>query len=322
MRIKPENELLTFSESLKALLDRLPPNHPRRQFLNAELYREEAGKRGEKRIKRKFMEFYSAEEAEIIWDVRLQINDWKVQIDGLLLTGKGAVIIESKNISGKIHFDQETEEFYRIDEEGVKTIMENPLFQLEKHKRFMQEWFRLQKIALPVEGLVVFTSKKCEFISKVPGVYICKTYQMNKYLYDVLLKFPQNKASVSPAQIKQLIVASKTPFKRIPLCAYYHIKREELETGVYCQNCGLRTMRRIKKSWNCSSCKHRNKDAHIQTIREYFSLISANLDSRQFRAFCHIESPFVASRMLASVDLLRSGPPKKRVYTMKMEERK
>lgn len=312
--------MLSHSDSLKRLLDRLPQNHPRRQFLEKELRGVEAGKRGEKRVKQKFNEFYSDEEFQVIWNVRLKINNWKVQMDGLLLTERCAIIIESKNISGKIYFDQETEEFYRIDDNGIKTVMDNPVIQLEKHIHFLREWFKLKKIELPIEGLIVFSSKKCEFMCKPPGWYICKTYQMNKYLYKILQANPHKTASIKLIKIKKMIGTSQFPYKQIPLCEHYHINIKDLETGVCCTSCSLRTMQRIRKNWNCSNCAHRDASAHNFAINEYFSLIGTSLNSRQFRDFCHVESPYVASRLLAQLELVSSGSAKMRTYAIESEK--
>ena len=54
---KKEMGLLSETESLERLLYRLPENHPKRQFLQVELFRTAAGKRGEKRLEQKLKEF-------------------------------------------------------------------------------------------------------------------------------------------------------------------------------------------------------------------------------------------------------------------------
>ncbi|WP_236015465.1 hypothetical protein [Planococcus soli] len=58
---KKEVVLLSETESLERLLYRLPDNHPKRQFLQVELYRASAGSRGEDRLARKLVEFHPEE---------------------------------------------------------------------------------------------------------------------------------------------------------------------------------------------------------------------------------------------------------------------
>ncbi len=83
---KKEMGLLSETESLERLLYRLPENHPKRQFLQVELFRTAAGKRGEKRLEQKLKEFRLAENHHFLRNVCLSKGEWRIQMDGLLLT--------------------------------------------------------------------------------------------------------------------------------------------------------------------------------------------------------------------------------------------
>lgn len=154
---KKEIALLPVTESLERLLYRLPDNHSRREFIQVEIFKAAAGRRGEERLHRKMIEFETEEQSRFLKNVCLSRGQWKIQMDGLLLTERGAIVIESKNISGQLYFDDKTEEFSRINTEGVKTIMEDPTIQLNKHIRFLTLFFKQQKIDLPISGMVVLS---------------------------------------------------------------------------------------------------------------------------------------------------------------------
>lgn len=310
-------KLLSETESLERLLGRFPENHSYRKFLEVELYRSTAGKRGEERIKKKFKEFYVDEEFHLLMNISLSIGDWKVQMDGLLITERCAIIIESKNINGKIHFDEVTGEFYRFNDNGEKTVMEDPTMQLNKHIRFLAIWLKTRKINIPIDGLVVFTPKQCEFISKPRDKHICKTYQMIDYLHKILQEYPQKMASPKLTKIRRTIENNQDPYQPIPLCEYYRIRKEELKTGVFCLECRLYTMQRHKRSWHCSECGQKNHQAHYLTIQEYFSIISTSLNNQQFRQFSNVTSPSVTTRLLGQFDLDAIGDLKVRRYRMK-----
>ncbi|WP_223641096.1 nuclease-related domain-containing protein [Planococcus sp. 4-30] len=188
---------------MELLLIRLGEHHPQRPFIERELHWAAAGTRGEDRLQKKFHEFYSEEEFQILWDVSLKIGSWSVQMDGLLLTERCAVIIESKNINGQLYFDEKTGEFFRINTAGEKTVMEDPRVQLNKHIRFLKQFFQMKKINLPVSGLIVFTAKDCEFASKPHRASICKTYQMVEYLLKILQAFPHEADNKKLAKIKK-----------------------------------------------------------------------------------------------------------------------
>lgn len=304
-------------ESHERLLRRLPANHSQRHFLEVQLHRATAGVRGENKLQKKFNEFFIESEFKPIWDVNLKIDDWKVQMDGLLLTEKCAVIMESKNISDEIHYDELTDEFYKKNSSNEKITLENPVIQLNKHTRFLTRWFQMHKINLPVTGMIVFTAKNCFFYSKPPGALICKAYQMNEYLYQILENYPQEVSSHKVNKIKKMIASNQIPYKRSPLCEFYHIDIKDVKKGVYCRNCQSLQMQRLMKTWICGSCGHRDNFAHELALQEYFSLIDNQVTNKQFREFCQINSPSVARRLLIQYDLEFTGDLKSRAYKLK-----
>lgn len=267
--IKMESGLLTKTDGLERLIGRLPAGHSHQTFLKTELHRTASGVRGEHRLEARFKEFYLEEEFHVLWNINLRIGNWPVQMDGMLLTERGAIIIESKNISGKIHFDEKTGGFYRYDDDDVKSVMEDPRVQLNKHIRLLTQWFKIKKINLPIRGLIVFTAKKCEFISKPSGVAICKTYQMPEYLLNIWQASPPQAADFKLAKIKKLLQSNQSPYKPIPLCKKDFIDEADLKLGIYCRACQQHTMRRYRRSWQCKGCGERDKEAHYSAICEY-----------------------------------------------------
>ncbi|MGI2328080.1 nuclease-related domain-containing protein [Planococcus sp. YIM B11945] len=289
-------------------------HHPQRPFLEQKLHRTLAGQRGESRMMKKFNEFQQEEEFRILWDVNLKIDNWPVQIDGLLLTGRCAVIIDSKNINGQLHFDEKTDEFFRFSPAGEKKVMDDPRSQLNKHIRFLTQFFEQKKIILPVTGLIVFTAKDCEFISKPHRAAICKTYQMTDYLLKILQAFPLEAAAPGPAKIRKIILANQIPFRPPPFCASYFIDPKDLKPGVFCLNCKTLTMRREKRSWLCAACGNRDASAHLLAIREYMTFVEPKITNQKLRSFCGLESRAVATRLLAKVELTRVGESKAYSY--------
>lgn len=242
-----------------------------------------------------------------MWNVSLKMGTWPVQMDGLLLTKRGAVIIESKNISGQLHFDEKTSEFFRINSAGEKTTMEDPRVQLNKNIRFLTQFFKAKKINLPVSGLIVFTAKDCEFASKPHRASICKTYQMIEYLLRILQAFPLEAENSKLAKIRKQILTNQAPYKQAPLCTYYFIDPKDLRTGVYCRQCKSLSMGRAHRSWICNKCCARDPSAHLLAIQEYFTFVEPEITNRKLREFCGFESRAVATRLLSPLNLKRVG---------------
>lgn len=310
--------LLSETEALERLLCRLPFEDENRKFLEVEHYRRVAGVLGEERLRRKLKELDLDEPHHLLFDVNLRMQDWKVQIDGLLLAESCAIVIESKNIQGEIHFERETDEFYRFTEDRKKTVLEDPTIQLAKHIRFLEKWFADKNIQLPVDGVVVFTSKQCQFISKPLHHHICKTYQLIHFLHKILQQYPQMPISHKLSEIIRTFSSNQSSFNRIPLCSYYRIDPRNFMSGMWCRTCERYTgQSRNKAGWKCSKCSQFDYAASELAIREYFSLVSDTLSNRELRAFCNISSPSVASRLLAEFDLEAEGPLRNRAYRIK-----
>lgn len=318
---KKEIALLPVTESLERLLYRLPDNHSRREFIQVEIFKAAAGRRGEERLHRKMIEFETEEQSRFLKNVCLSRGQWKIQMDGLLLTERAAIVIESKNISGQLYFDDKTEEFSRINTEGVKTIMEDPTIQLNKHIRFLTLFFKQQKIDLPISGMVVFTSKHCEFLAKPEHHHICKTYQLIDYLFNIIQEFPLKDNPHDLSEIQKLLEHFQTPYERKPLCHLYSIEETELHTGILCKNCkNLSMTRKHKKGWVCADCQAVDPFAFQHAVQEYFSLVHTHLSNRQLRKFCKIESPYITSRLLAVYDLGTAGALRNRTYYLKKKD--
>lgn len=313
-------DLLGTEDAIESLIGRLPNAHPQRHYLAGEQRQIAAGARGEDRMRKHFVEFHSHDEFHVLWDVSLAMGDWKIQMDGLLLTERCAIIMDSKNISGKIHFDEQTGEFYRFDDDNVKSVMKDPRIQLNKNIRFLSAWFQLKKIKLPVSGLIIFTPKSCEFIVRPKSEHICKVYQMPEYLLQILKAFPLEAEPPKLPKIKKQLISANSPYLRTPLCSKYYIGANEIRRGIQCTECRLYGMKRIKKSWQCAGCGHRDRLAHKFALREYFSLIDTHITNQAFREWCGVESRSVATRLLTQYDLETSGESKARKYSLKKRD--
>ncbi|RLQ91408.1 NERD domain-containing protein [Planomicrobium sp. Y74] len=316
--IKTELDLLPKTLAIECLLKRIPPSHKQREYLENQLHRATAGIRGEGKMVKKFKEFSYEGNYLPVWDLNMKLGEWAVQIDGLLLTERCAIVMDSKNVSGEIHYDPLNEEYYRKTmPDGEILTLENPMFQLKKHIHFIRKWFRLHNINLPVTGLIVYTANSCVFHTKPSDALVCKTYQMNQYLYQILRDNPLTAVSRPLMDIGKLIAANQVPFKLSPLSEFYKIDLRDVKTGVYCNKCCSHGMRRIKKSWICAACGNKDAAADRLAVQEYFSLIDRELTNRKFREFSGIVEPAAVWRILAKYDLEVTGERKTRVYKIK-----
>ncbi|QFF98177.1 hypothetical protein PB01_04715 [Psychrobacillus glaciei] len=273
-------------------------------FIQDEIRKMEAGDRGENRLVRKLDELRLAGLVNIFPNVSLSIGEWKVQIDCLVVTDRCFIVLESKNYSGDLFVDLETEEFYKVTEDEKENSLPNPYFQLMKHIRFIKDYFRTGFPSMQVTGAVIMTAKSCRIRQKPKHYPFLKLESMNEKVIQMYNHSNSLPLSTEQLQTIELVIQTEqTPFTYPPLCEHYHIPPKVLMPGVECPFCGVLGMKRLERTWNCPSCKKNARNAHRQTVQEYFWLISKEISNKEFRHFCKIDSIYSASRMLKSLNL-------------------
>lgn len=314
--IKNTVELLPQSKAIMHLLRRLPDKHPKKGYLENQLHRKSAGERGESKLQKKFNEFYLEDDYAALWDIELKLDNWKTQFDGLILTKKCVIILDSKNVSDDLHYDKETDEFIKVNPAGNRLVLENPIYQLNKNIRFLTRWLQKKKIEIKVTGLIVYTANNCVFHSKPSGALLCKTYQMNDTLYKILQSYPQDSTSLKINKIKKVIEDNHSPYVRKPLCDLYQINYKDLIKGVYCEACNNYQMLRNKRNWICGDCNYKNPAAHHLALQEYFSLVNTSITNKDLCSFCILDSPATARRILVQYNFKTYGINKARTYEL------
>ena len=103
-----------------ALLNRLHDGSGMSDFIREEIRKMDAGARGENRLADRLSELRLQGEFHVFSDVCLEFDDWKVQIDCLVVTDRCCIVLESKNISGHLYFNKELDVFYK-EENGIET---------------------------------------------------------------------------------------------------------------------------------------------------------------------------------------------------------
>lgn len=121
---------------------------------------------GEGAVRRLLTEYCSKSTAHLLNNVTLEYGDGTTQIDHILITQNGIVVIESKHYSGWI-FAHESQEKWTQVIFRVKSKFQNPIYQNLKHVRAVRKLLDF----MPEEqivSLVVFTGNG-EFKTKIPA---------------------------------------------------------------------------------------------------------------------------------------------------------
>lgn len=300
----------------KILLKRLSCEHEQFTFVTEDIRRSEAGERGEDRLLGKLEELRLTGNYHVFSNVGLLLDEWKIQIDCLIVSDRCCMVIESKNMNGNLYFKDE--EFYK-EVDGMETPFPNPYFQLTRNIRFMKEFLRNVCPTMKVTGAIIMTAKSSRICEKPSYYPIFKLESMIERIYQMHnngLSEPIN--STKFREIVSFIERSLSPYVMPPLCEYYRIAPEDLVRGVECPSCGLLGMQRHYSTWKCGKCGKTDRGAHKTAVYEYFQLINTKITIKAFRDFCKIDSKYAASRMLNNMpDLQGYGKANKRYFKLK-----
>ena len=300
-----------------ALLKKLNDGSPSSDFISEEIRKMDAGVRGEETVFQRLRELRLAGEFRVFPDVFLVLDDWKVQIDCLVVTARCFIVLESKNISGRLYFNEELDEFYK-EENGTETPISNPYFQLMRHIRFMKEYLPNTLPQMKVTGAVIMTAKSCRIMQKPTHYPIYKLESMVERVTQIYNSSGVVSYSVQELEVvEKLLLENRSTFEYPPLCEYYRINTSEIRLGVECPGCGVLGMRRVNTTWRCMACGKNNRYAHKSAVRDYFRIVNRKITNKEFRRFCMIDSKYAASRMLNSMDLIAYGSGPSRYFVEK-----
>ena len=74
-------------------------------------------------------------------------------------------------------------------------------------------------------------------------------------------------------------------------------------------------------TWFCSSCESKNGEGHLQALKDFELLLSLIISNKELREYLCIQSPFVASRLLRSMNLPSEGSNKGKKYFLNFLEK-
>ncbi|HWO78174.1 MAG TPA: nuclease-related domain-containing protein [Bacillus sp. (in: firmicutes)] len=300
---------------IEALFRRLNPNHRIHKELREEYNRRKKGVEGEKQIDY-YLEFLPPNQFYIFRGLRLILNNKAFQIDTLLISQKFILLIEVKNISGKLFFDEGYKQLVWINENGEEQVMEDPLEQVKRQSRQFVKWMDL-KLDVPIEYLVVIGDSRT-YIDPRSGPkykdYILHAHALEEKIQELSYKYQKNFIQeIAVQKLTSRILTCHNPLSVDPQKTYQY-SSADIVKGIQCPQCKKFGMERVNQRWECPYCKATSRDAHKQAILDYLLLIKPTITNKECREFLGIKSRKIAHRLLISMNLQFSGANKSRIY--------
>lgn len=163
--------------------------------------------------------------------------------------------------------------------------------------------------SIPIEVLVVSANRKAVLRAEnknLQEIVVRKNYLAMKF-EEISKKHPCKILPKKEIKKQANFLLRSNTFYIPNLLETYHISPDDLATGVQCPKCMVLPMFRAYGKWVCGACSFFSRDAHLAALRDYALLIKSTITNRELRKFLHIESEFVATRLLQSLNLPYTG---------------
>ncbi|SDN99750.1 Nuclease-related domain-containing protein [Psychrobacillus sp. OK028] len=314
MIIKPYSNSVHL-EAMELLAKRLPLMHPFYNKLLIEIQTTRAGDYGEKIVFKELEKLQLPFKCFVFHKVMLR-TEKTFEMDVLLITPYGAVILEIKNITGKLEFKENPSQLIQTRDSGEVNNYPCPVTQLTEYKYLLSKFLSAHNFSIPVNGAIVFATRKSFVETSSSKASILYTNEIHSYLRNLQDHTPV----LTNSQIdllKKLILKKNSPFSYFPLTKHFYIDASDVIRGVACPNCGQIGMQKIQKKWYCPQCYLKDSKAHIESLRTYFLLCNNYITNKTCREFLLLNSRYEAKRILINSSLIKIGDKKSTKYIMK-----
>lgn len=295
----------------EALLRRLDPNDKDYTYFQDSLTRLKVGYEGENRVDRQWFEMPYLHEHYLLFNYEIE-NEFGFphQIDTILLTKHFLLILEVKNISGRVDYEEEKHQFIRTRSNGSQDILINPIDQLLRHEELLERLLLKMKCPLPIEKAIIMANPSTVIgaVPKSPPTFHASG--LRAFVKNCMMRHP---SILTSSQLDKLVkfFLSKVKSRKLDL----NISFERIRKGVLCDQCNYQVVMKYQRGgWACPSCGNRSKKALLMALNDYRLLIDEKVTNREFREFFHVPSSDAAQKILARLNLNPIGKNKGRYY--------
>lgn len=295
---------------LEALLRRLREQDPEAGYFMEQFRRLDAGFAGEQRVDKEWDEIVCPNTFFVLHNVLLAntANHFH-QLDTLFICKHFILVVEIKNINGKLDFDGTTYQCTRTKPDGTVEGFPNAITQIQRHIRFIK--IISKNYSLPIEGAVIFSNPSAIIVNHPNTVPIFHVSGLQSHIQSLLKKY--SKPILTDEQLTrfvQLIRAQHQPQKFLT-----RIDSSRFRHGVLCPKCNYKNqMFYYRGIWKCSVCRHNSIEIFAEALQDYQLLVSRTITNSQLRTFFRIESSDAANRLLRKFHFPSIGTTKNRVY--------
>lgn len=297
---------------LEALLRRLPQEDPEYEYFQNLYKRVKLGYEGELRVDREWREIDILSEYYLLHNFESENEQGHShQIDTIFLCQHFLLLVEIKNISGRIDFDQVKHQLIRTRFDGTIEGFHSPIDQIERHVRFVKKQLEKWDSSLPIEYAIVI-AESSTVIGAVPSdVAVFHVSGLQVKLNKLFSAYPQ------PQIPKEKLELLKRQFlkQHQPKDWTLTIDKRKLRKGVLCQTCEYKYVMVFEYGYFvCPKCKCKSKEALLEALHDYRYLQNEWVTNNDLREYLGIDSRYAVNRLIKDLNLKYKGTFRDRKY--------
>ncbi|MFJ6209291.1 nuclease-related domain-containing protein [Lysinibacillus sp. NPDC092081] len=301
--------------TLEMLERRLPKSHPKSTYYQEMLNRTRAGYAGEQRVDRGWREIYLEHAYYLLHDVVLKAEGGAIhQMDTLYMSRNFVLIMEIKNIVGRVEYMEDNHQFIRITSDDKVDGFRNPFDQVKRHARFLRQIFQKAGYHIPIVYMIVSANPNMIMTSSLSAQPIIHVSGLAEKMEQLFKQYQQ--VHLSGKVLEEL---SKHILKmHKPTQWTLDMKMNELKKGVLCSKCDYRFVMQYRQGkWQCENCGEVDNQAFNDALKDYRYMYGEFISNSLFQDFFGISCVKTVYKILKSLQLQEVGAKKNRKYIIK-----
>lgn len=304
--------------AIEAVFRNIKPHLRKQKWLQRELSNRTAGYYGEKNVDY-MLQIYPNNAALALPDVRLKNKGFEFQLDNIILATHCHIIFETKKWAGELVYDADLKQLIQ-HHQGYKKRYNCPISQVETQKRNLSAWYLEHGFPVPpIETFVVISNSSTILSNPQQDKHFSEKVFHADLLHEKLDElFSTTHTQTSPSTLTKRIlhtIENHRVERFEDILTKMNINHKQLIEGVSCEKCWHPSMERRSRGWHCNHCGHSDKNAHIQTVYDYFLLNGMKpVTNREIRAFLNVPSRKITYTLLQNMGLKMTGNRRHAIY--------
>ncbi|EMR05192.1 Nuclease-related domain protein [Bhargavaea cecembensis DSE10] len=292
-------------------VERLPPYTSERSDTERSLRNLRAGAAGEQKVIEAVRSVALPEHTELVQNVTLSLlGGVRFQMDLALLSKSGILLIECKQIGGRLKFHTGPAELRKVDEDGrILSVYDCPVAQLSDQQENLLQWLRIAGFRTPVYGAVVFANNP--IIEEIgEGMPVFKLRETR----NLVRRHVERKPVVHENEVNRIAAAmieSSIPYLPFPLQI---AEPSQFVTNPICSICNNVLSKRSERKWECAKCNRIEHKPYLLTLLAWFLLIRNTISSAEIMQLFGLKTHKAARSIAERLPLEKIGSRKSSAY--------